>query len=413
MILEQIRQLSPATYQDADDLVHFVSAGNVDLEPGSRKLDEPDFARLEERLRAFVLGNRTKSKLLPAKNYLVNLLLDIGVLSEANQADAATKHKEASETLEQDMPAYEQLLRARDRMEKQVGRLAEGTVMAIQRQTADRLEGAAEQVQNALQPLAYPGLLLIWQYAQDLCESMAQAMVQDILRAEQQARDDSQQCLDKLHGMAQDQLGDFPRVASVDSMYVRPRDRRLVIEVETTDFFDFVVDDKLSGCVLSMGAAAMVGGRMMGFKDAVSSLWNMSSMVGAQNLRRFALPVLGVAGATVLVYVVADMRNAVERKLVRKFKQAVRDTGYIDSHALRIGRGARKVFRVEGWEIHSRLQKAIESKEQKRNDLELLIHSSQESMAYFTSLLEKSTALLDKVESVHIDQSRIEEPLKI
>jgi mitofusin len=413
MILEQIRQLSPATYQDADDLVHFVSAGNVDLEPGSRKLDEPDFARLEERLRAFVLGNRTKSKLLPAKNYLVNLLLDIGVLSEANQADAASKHKDASETLEHDMPAYEQLLRARDRMEKQVQRLAEGTVMAIQQQTADRLKGAADHVENALQPLAYPGFLLIWQYAQDLCESMAQAMVQDILGAEQQARDDSQQCLDKLHRMAQDELGDFPRVASVDSMFVRPRDRRLVIDVETTDFFDFVVDDKLSGCVLSMGAAAMVGGRMMGFKDAVSSLWNMSSMVGAHNLRRFALPVLGLAGASVFVYVVADMRNAVERKLVRKFKQAVRDTGYIDAHALRIGRGARKVFRVEGYEIHSRVQKAIEAKEQKRNDLELLIHSSQESMAYFTSLLEKSTALLDKVEAVHIDQSRIEESLKI
>ncbi|OBZ83720.1 Transmembrane GTPase fzo1, partial [Choanephora cucurbitarum] len=79
LILEQIRQLSPATYADADDLVHFVSAGNVDLEPGSRKLDAPDFARLEQRLRAFVLENRTKSKLMPAKNYLVNLLMDIHV----------------------------------------------------------------------------------------------------------------------------------------------------------------------------------------------------------------------------------------------------------------------------------------------------------------------------------------------
>ncbi|KAI8342416.1 hypothetical protein BC941DRAFT_412710 [Chlamydoabsidia padenii] len=410
MILEQIRQLSPATYQDADDLVHFVSAGNVDLEPGSRKLDEPDFARLEERLRAFVLGNRTKSKLLPAKNYLVNLLLDIGVLSEANQADAAIKHKEASETLEQDMPAYEQLLHARDRMLHQVERLAEGTVMAIQRQTAERLQVATDQVQDAIQRLEYPGILLIWQYAQDLCESMSQALVQGIQKAEQQARVDSQQCLDKLHLLAEDQLGVSPPVANVDNMF--SRHRRLMIEVETTDFIDLAVDDKLSGCVLSMGAAAMVGGRLIGFKDTVSSLWNMSSMMGANTIRRFALPVLGVAGASVLVYVVADMRNAVERNLVRKFKQTVRDSNYIDKASHRIGRDARRVLRVEGWDIQSRLQKAIESKEQKHNELELLIHSSQESLAYFTSLLDKSTTLLDKVQSVHIDQSRIEEPLK-
>ncbi|KAI8329474.1 hypothetical protein BC941DRAFT_518734 [Chlamydoabsidia padenii] len=413
MILEQIRQLSPATYQDAHDLVHFVSAGNVDLEPGSRKLDAPDFARLEERLRAFVLGNRTKSKLLPAKNYLVNLLLDIGVLSEANQADAATKHQQASEMLEHDMPAYEQLLRARDRMLNQVERLAEETVTSIQRHTVERLALAADQVQQAIQPLEYPGLFLIWQYAQDLCESMAQSLVREIRIAEQETKQDTEQCLVKLHGMAQQELDNFPRVANVDGMFVRPRDRRLMIQVEATDFFDFVLDEKLSGCALSMGAVAMVGGRVMGFKDAVSSLWNVSSIVGSNNMRRLALPMVGVVSAGLLVYMVADMRNAVERKLVRKFKQAIQDTGYIQAQSHRLGRDARKVLRVEGWEIQSRLQKAIEAKEQRRNELENVIQTSQESMVYFTALLEKSTLLLDKVEAVQIDQSKIEEPLNM
>ncbi|CAO3595499.1 unnamed protein product [Absidia cylindrospora] len=413
MILEQIRQLSPATYEDADDLVHFVSAGNVDLEPGSRKLDAPDFARLEERLRAFVLGNRTKSKLLPAKNYLVKLLLDIGVLSEANQVDAANKHKLASETLEQDMPAYEQLLRGRDQLLDQMGRLAEGTVVTIQQQTVERLQGAADQVQRAIHALEYPGILLIWQYAQDVCDSMAQLMLQDISAAEQQARQDTQQCLDNLHQEAEAQLGNFPRVANVDGMFLRPRDRRLMVQVETTDFFDFALDDKFSGCVLSMGAAAMVGGRVMGVKDTVSGLWNMSSMMGAQNMRRLALPMVGLVGASLLIYVVADMRNAVERKLVRKFKEAVREAGYVDAQSYRLGRNARKVLQVEGWEIQSRLQKAIETKEQQRNELESVLQTSQEAMDYFASLLEKSTTLLDKVEAVHIDQTKIEDPLKM
>ncbi|CAO3611203.1 unnamed protein product [Cunninghamella echinulata] len=413
MILEQIRQLSPATYEDADDLIHFVSAGNVDLEPGSRKLDAPDFARLEERLRAFVLGNRTKSKLLPAKNYLVNLLLDIGVISEANKAEAVAKLQEANEALEHDLPAYEQLLRVRDRMLGQVERVAEGTVGMIQRQSITKLQEALDQVQKAIEPLEYPGIFLIWQYAQDLCESMAQSMVREIRKAENQAKQNTEQCIENIHHGAEQELGAFPRIANVDDMFLKPRDRRLIIQVEATDFFDFVLNDNVSGCALSVGAVAMVGGRIMGFKDAVSNLWNVSSMVGAQNMRRLALPMIGIAGASLLVYVVADMRNAVERKLVRKFKQAVRDIGYIENQSTRIGREARKVLRVEGWEIQSRLQKAIETKEQKRNEMELVIQTSQEALTYFSALLEKSTLLLDNVEAVQIENSMVNEPLKV
>ncbi|CAO0795766.1 unnamed protein product [Mucor circinelloides] len=404
LILEQIRQLSPATYADADDLVHFVSAGNVDLEPGSRKLDAPDFARLEQRLRAFVLENRTKSKLLPAKNYLVNLLKDINVLSEANEKKSSDAYAKATMELEQDLPAYQHLLRVRDRLLEQVEKVAEQAVSSVQMHAQNRLNQAVEHVGQAIGTIEYPGILLIWQYAQDIADSMVQKLLNEVRQEEQHARQETAVCLERLHSMGTEHMGTYDMAADVNKMCVKNRERRVSITVETTDFFDLVLDDKLSGAALSFGAAAMVGGRMLGFKDAVSSIWSVSNMMGNNNnLRRWVVPVVGVASVGFLVYVVSDMRSAVERKLVKKFKQAVRDTGYVEGQGHRIARESRKVLRVEGWEIQNRIQKAIENKEQKRNETEQVASVSKETAEYFASILSKSGLLLEKVEMVQTD----------
>ncbi|KAI7862466.1 hypothetical protein BDF14DRAFT_1855031 [Spinellus fusiger] len=403
LILEQIRQLSPSTYADADDLVHFVSAGNVDLAPGSRALDAPDFARLEERLRAFVLGNRTKSKLSPAKHYLVNLLTDINVLSGVNKHMAQQEYEQATQELQRDLPAYEHLLRVRDRLLDQVEKVAESAVSVIQKQTHQTLCQAMEHVESAIQGIEYPGIFLIWQYAQDIADSMSQSLVKEVRQAEHQARQKTATCIDRVHGMGAEHLGNYPRVADVEKMLVKNTTRRVEVNVEATDFFDLVLDEKFSGAALSLGAAAMVGGRMLGFKDAMSSIWSVSSMVGAQNVRRLLVPAVSIATFGFAAYVVSDMRSAVERKLVKKFQAAAHATAHAENHAQRIARESRKMLRLEGWEIHTRLQKAIEAKEQKRSDMESTAQESQDTFVYFNGLLEKSVVLLDNVNAVQIE----------
>ncbi|KAG0166231.1 mitofusin [Apophysomyces sp. BC1034] len=405
LILEQIRQLSPATYADADDLVHFVSAGNVDLEPGSRKLDAPEFARLEQRLRAFVLENRAKSKLSPAKNYLVNLLTDINLLSKTNKTKAAQEHNEALQELERDLPAYENLLRVRDRLLNQVEKVAESSVMTIQRQTVNKLTAAMENVGSAIGNIEYPGILLVWQYAQDVADSMSRKLLKDVRQMENQARQDTSKCICKIHDMGTENLGNYPTAADVEKMFLKNHERRVIIHVEPTDLVDLVLDEKLSGAALSFGAAAMVGGRMLGIKDAMSSICSMSGALGAQNIRRLIVPVVSIATVGFLVYVVSDMRYAVERKLLKKFQAAARDTAYIEGQSNRISREARKLLRVEGWEIQNRLQKAIENKEIKRTELESLAHTSRETIEYFSCILDKSMILLDKVEAVKIENT--------
>lgn len=403
LILEQIRQLSPATYADADDLVHFVSAGNVDLEPGSRKLDAPDFARLEQRLRAFVLENRTKSKLMPAKNYLVNLLTDITILAETNSKKSSDEYAQATMELEKDLPAYQHLLNVRDRVLDQVEKVAEKAVLSVQAHAQNKLNQAVENVGNAINTIEYPGILLIWQYAQDIADSMVQKLQKDVRQEETHARQETAVCLERLHSMGTEHLGTYPLAADAQKVCAKNRDHRVNITVEATDFFDLVLDDKLSGLALSTGAAAMVGGRMLGFKDAVTSMCSVSNIMSGPNVRRWVIPVVGVASIGFLVYVVSDMRNAVERKLVKKFKTEARESEYVERHSIRVARESRKVLRVEGWEIQNRIQKAIEQKEQKRSDTEAVALTSKETAEYFAAVLDKSGLLLEKVEMVQTD----------
>lgn len=411
LILDQIRQLSPATYADADDLVHFVSAGNVDLEPGATKLEAPDFARMEQRLRAFVLENRTKSKLSPAKNYLINLLQDINSLSEANKKMAQEEYEEAVSELEKDLPAYQNLLRVRDRLLHQVEKAAEIAVVGIQKYTTKTLNAAVETIGATADSIEYPGIFLIWQYAQDIAESMSQALLKQVRQAEDHARKETDQALENIHTMGVEHLGNYPRVGSVDNMCVKKKDRRVVISVEPTDFFDFSLDEKMPGFALTFGALAMMGGRMFGVKDAVSAgIWSLSNTLGSsnssRNIRQLIIPAVSIAGIGFLVYVVSDMRYAVKRKLVRKFKEAAQSTAYVEGQASRIGREARKVLRTEGWEIQSRLVRAIEDREKKRSEMENIAHVSEETMQYFENVLRKSVVLLDKVQSVQVDTAQ-------
>lgn len=103
---------------------------------------------------------------------------------------------------------------------------------------------------------------MIWQYAQDLTDSVSQRLLKGIRLAKNYAdKKRSKRIIAKIFD------------ANIDKILKKNRDRTVVIQVEATDFLDLVLDEKLSGCMLSLGAAAAFCSRMIGLKDAVSSFW--------------------------------------------------------------------------------------------------------------------------------------------
>jgi GTP-binding protein EngB required for normal cell division/ElaB/YqjD/DUF883 family membrane-anchored ribosome-binding protein len=79
IILQQIQELSPQTFELKNKLVHFISS-----EAMVRGTEVEQFLHVEQALREFTLEKRSVSKLLPAKRYLQHLLVDMESLMDYN-----------------------------------------------------------------------------------------------------------------------------------------------------------------------------------------------------------------------------------------------------------------------------------------------------------------------------------------
>ncbi|KAJ1928937.1 mitofusin [Tieghemiomyces parasiticus] len=146
LILEQIKQLSPHTYANAPELVHFVSAthmyaggsGATGADP-ARSL-APEFSALEECLRSFTLEKRFTSKLAPAQRYLLNVLDDLLVLSRVNHTLAAQRVESINEDLKTAVPVYQSLLSRRQSASESANRLLDAACELVRQVTLQRLD---------------------------------------------------------------------------------------------------------------------------------------------------------------------------------------------------------------------------------------------------------------------------------
>ena len=200
VIGDQIRQLSPKTWENREELVHFVEAANVidqihdvvsgKIEERDVNTDEP-FTHLEESLRSFLLLKRSISKLAPAKHYLVNLLANLAVVAESNIAAADNEAEEAQKRLDTVRPIHEKLERERETVEEAVGREEEDRVEQVRKSAKTVLNEAVQVIGDggsALAFPAYPGLLGIWDWAAQVKASLVEYIESQIEVAEEDAR---------------------------------------------------------------------------------------------------------------------------------------------------------------------------------------------------------------------------------
>ncbi|GAA6053936.1 hypothetical protein JCM3770_004630 [Rhodotorula araucariae] len=216
---EQIKQLSPATWENRAELVHFVDAAEyVDDERAPARVErdekgEPSaFDHLEQSLRSFVLLKRSKSKLAPAKHYLLNLLADLSTLASANVVAASDELRTALGELERIRPVHERLSAQRDEVEDGVDRVEEGVVARVQGAAWARLDRAlafvaegkvvprpeddeadappraADSFAGPAQLPPYPGVFGLWEWAGEVKSCLVRALEAEVRGAEDDAR---------------------------------------------------------------------------------------------------------------------------------------------------------------------------------------------------------------------------------
>lgn len=338
MILDQIGKLSPRTYKEAAELVHFVSSNAIPVAPaisqsgsgggdggGSDPHDDDDdkdskdkgkgkereklqdFENLEGALRRFVLEKRSRSKLAPARTYLLNLLSDLGSLATVNRDVAQSELKRVTDELAEIVPAFEN-------GKKKKGELAEGVNKAIDdscddvyNHTRSTLTNTITRVSDADLGVEYPGLFSAFQYAEELKLAMLDQIASSVTNCEDYAREKTVQGVGFIQNIGLLHIGEdkfTPLNFRADAMFRRGRrhtfGRQVDTEVELWDFFDIAGlwerQEKMAGTGVAMTAVTVLGGRALGGFSWVDSALSAVKVIGPNNMRRLFFPSILAAG---------------------------------------------------------------------------------------------------------------------
>lgn len=363
MILKQIGHLSPATFKESAELVHFVSSnaipvapsgghgpgggqgpggdtgasgsGGVSFDGGSRDPDkdggndhdpsekhgEPgsppkkgkgkekeaidDFNELEASLRRFVLEKRARSKLAPAKTYLMNVLGDLQTLATVNKDVAQSELDRVTKELQQLEPVFEKSKRARTEADETVANQIEGTAADVYALARNTLTSSINNVGRSNLGVQYPGLLGAYSYADDLKDAMLNQITETVRWCEERGREKTVQGVSAIKSLGLLHLGNqyADLTFRSEKMFKSRRDalaRQVDFETEVWDFFDFPGiwerQEKVAGTSMAVTVAGVVGGRMLGGVGWVNGALTATKVVGADNVRRMIIPSMILVG---------------------------------------------------------------------------------------------------------------------
>ncbi|CAD6909569.1 unnamed protein product [Tilletia controversa] len=214
IVLDQVRLLSPKTYEHHSQLVHFVdsdavarvlgvSMHDVDVDSVEEELDGSSelkasldaFAKLESSLRNFVLQKRAVSKLAPAQVYLDRLLADMHTLASFNLDTAKAELRTAQAQLAQLKPKLERLAKHLHALEVALEGEEDELVGEVHRDSERRLVDAVERVGRGQSAVPseiampeWPGLGYVLEYASDVRLALLRSLEAALSQAEEMAR---------------------------------------------------------------------------------------------------------------------------------------------------------------------------------------------------------------------------------
>ncbi len=355
MILKQVAHLSPATFKESAELVHFVSSNAVPVAPaqgpgggisgssghqqehpsndpdgddddnsvgkhgepgsparegkGKEKEKVRDFEELEASLRRFVLEKRSRSKLAPAKTYLTNVLGDLHSLATVNRDVAQAELDRVAKEIEDLEPVFAQSKQARTEASEATDRAIEDTSSEVYTYVRDTLNSSISRVGEQNLGVEYLGILSAYDYAEDLKAAMVEEIAATVDVCEDHARQQTIRGVDAIKSLGILHLGDSYNhfTLQADKMFKKKKDalaRQVYVDVDVWDFFDvssmWERQDKVAGTGMAVTVAGVLGTRMIGGIGWVDGALGAARVVGSNNLRRILIPGLIATGKPTL-----------------------------------------------------------------------------------------------------------------
>lgn len=461
LVLDQIKTLSPRTYENADELVHF-----VDSVHGT---DKPSFENLQTALRSFILEKRGKSKLAPAATYLGHLLSDLELLVGANAILAQSELDRAAADLARALPVLEKMKAGQSQLEDGLEAIEDAgarnaSLRAKQAlDTALALVGQGKSAANAkVRMPTYPGLLGIWNYVHDVRKALLASVDAVVKQVEDDTREQTAADVRAInsHGEAFLPLGVPPtrrefvksamfgrrqnaksRQASayggvgVQSVGLGLAQQKELLEASLADVLDAQyhfqlhfgggdeddVDGKersgmddataISVASVGLGALTMVGGKALGARTIVESALSLSDLWHNETARKWAAPVIGAFALGGVAYFILELPNSVPRNVGRRIRrELVRPSpkegssepvrGFVEVQAERVERETRKVLRLASWDVRERFRTAFDEHSKEAHEAETSRSKAEGALKGFREFEKRAGEVKEKAGSL-------------
>jgi len=448
MILEQVHGLSPRTFKESSELVHFVSSNAIPTAPpggpdgpggpggsgsssgGGSGGDDPsfddsdpkgkgkdkekirDFGVLEQSLRRFVLEKRARSKLAPAKTYLLNVLGDVHTLANVNQEVAESELERVTRELAELEPALEKSKQAKSEVGDNADQTIDKTCKQVYDHTRSTLTYSIAQAAEQDHGVPYHGLLSAFEYADELKEAMLSQISSSVADCEEHARTQTVIGVNMIKQLGIRHLGNEYTDLNFrsDVMFRRKRDilaRQIEIETELWDFFDWSTllqrQEKMAGTGMAMTVATVVGGRMVGGFGWIDGALGAAKVVGNNNLRRMIIPGIITTAVLAAAYILNQIPNSLPHRLATKISTQLAAIDYVHSNSDRISSSVRKVLKIPADNLRVGLQRSVETLGSKREETRKVRGESEVARKYFGNLINETTRIRNTVDAIDLE----------
>ncbi|CAO2651978.1 Nn.00g002610.m01.CDS01 [Neocucurbitaria sp. VM-36] len=434
MILKQVHGLSPATFKESSELVHFVSSNAIPMygggssPPGGDGDDDPsdngkgkgkeaekmrDFADLEASLRRFVLEKRARSKLAPAKTYLLNVLGDLNNLATVNRDVSQSELDRVKKEIDALEPEFEESKKSRTEAGEAVDRMVEDTTSEVYGYTRDTLNNSIAKVGELDLGIEYPGLFSAYQYAEDIRDSMLHEVTETVRLCEEHARTQAVQGYNGIKNLGVLHLGNnlyadvMFRPERMFRKSVHALARQVDIDIELWDFFDVASlwerQEKVAGTGMAVTVAGVVGGRLVGGVGWLDGALGAAKIMGSNNMKRLLIPGL-IAGVAIGVsYILASVPKSLPHRLSAKLSQQLAAIDYTHQNALRISSEIRRALKGPANDVRIGLQRNVEKLQLKKEETSKIKMEAEIARKYFGNLVRSSNDLRQTVQRVDLE----------
>jgi mitofusin 2 len=442
MILDQVFGLSPRTYKEASELVHFVSSnaiptassppggpggGGGGSASGGGGGDDPssdssgkgkdkeklqDFEKLEQSLRRFVLEKRARSKLAPAKNYLVNILNDVNSLATVNSEVAQSEIDRVSQELDEIEPQLESNKKAKTEVGTEIERTIEETCKDVYDHSRASISFSITHAGEGSLGVQYPGLLGAFQFAEDVKEAMLSRIAASVAECEDVARSKTVGGVNAIKQLGILHLGNEYNNLTFrsDVMFRRKRDalaRQIDLPTELWDFVDWPTilqqQEKVAGTGMALTVATAAGGRLIGGYGWMDHALSTVKVVGNDNLRRLIVPAIVLVTVAAAGYVLNQIPQSLPRRLAAKVSTQLAAIDYVHANSSRIAGSVRKVLRFPADSLRDSLNRSVDDLGKRREETLKVRAESEIALKYFGNLVGASAKQKTLVESVDLD----------